>query len=31
MNEVFPIDKPKFTQKSQYQFDEPNEQIVENN
>ncbi|XP_025195132.1 ATR-interacting protein mus304 [Melanaphis sacchari] len=29
--EVFPIDKPKFTQKSQYQFDEPNKQIVENN
>ncbi|KAL5234587.1 hypothetical protein ACI65C_001997 [Semiaphis heraclei] len=29
--EVFPIDKPKFTQKSQYQFDEPNKQISENN
>ncbi|CAI6368356.1 unnamed protein product [Macrosiphum euphorbiae] len=29
--EVFPIDKPKFTQKSQYQFDEPNKQVSENN
>lgn len=29
--EEFPIDKSKFTQKSQYQFDEPNKQIYENN
>lgn len=27
--EVFPIDVPKFTEKSQCQFDEPNEQICE--
>lgn len=31
MYEVFPIDKPKCTQKSQYQFDEPNKQVSEDN